>query len=194
MSRGLGPLQRRILGALVDRRDSDFYDAEKARDFIDPSDIPAVRARWRWYTLDLVDLAHFGDPRSERVSLRRAVHGLARTRRLETATSCPYDQPFGAYENDFGEYVGGIDLDELSTVDPRWPSRGRCLWFRLPPPPSLEDVPGDDQMWFLKDIADRSLFAYDVFREFTGTRDRRRAWDSEVGRFVHWLFCGPAPE
>jgi hypothetical protein len=90
MSRGLGALQCIILDALVDRRD-DFYDADKVSDFVDPTDIPAIRARWRWYTLDLVDLAHFGDPRSERVSLRRAVHSLARTRRLETATSCPYD-------------------------------------------------------------------------------------------------------
>src|SRR4051794_38044934 len=138
VSRGLGALQRRILGALVDRRDSDFYDASKVPDFVDPTDIPWIRARWRWYTLDLVDLAHFGDPRSERVSLRRAVHGLARTRRLETATSCPYDQPFAAWVNDFGEYFGGIDLNELRTVDPRWPSQGRCLWFRLPLPPSLD--------------------------------------------------------
>jgi hypothetical protein len=154
-----------------------------------------VRARWRWYTIDLLDLVEPGGRRSERVSLHRAVHRLNRAGRIQIADQdrCPYGDGywFGAYENEYGEYVGGFDLSELSTVDPRWPSgRGRTLWFRIPPPRLREHIPEDDQLAQLEAIED---FQPDAFLDFTETRNRRQAWQSPVGRYIRWLFCGPVP-
>jgi hypothetical protein len=199
MSRGYGAVERRLLDTLIQRRDHDCFSDPDLR--LDDDDLGDVRARWRWYTIDLLNLVEFGAPRSARVSLHRAVHGLHRARRLQIETACPYDQPFGAFENPFygdyeyyyeydpnDEYVGGFDLSELNTVDPRWPHRqGRCLWFRLSPP-SMDLAPDDDQMYVLEWIG-----GSDEFVEFTQTRDRVQAWNTPFARLLRWLFCGFMP-
>lgn len=105
---------------------------------------------------------------------------------------CPYDYRFGAYQNEFDEFVGGVDLSELSIVDPRWPSRrGRSLWFRLPPPREHGLVPANDQLVELEFLDDEQP---DAFRDFTELLDREKAWRSPVGRYIRWLFCGPMPD
>lgn len=198
VSRGIGAQQRRILDALIERRDNDIYDASGLDDLLG-SEVDEVRARWRWYTIDLLGVVQFGAPRSERVSFHRAVHSLHNRGRLDIATACPYDQPFGAHENEYGDLVGGLDLSELSTIDPRWSSsQGRCLWFRLRVPPmcTLDDLPFDDQMVIADDIAHPSYtnlnlpYHSEAFMDFTGTADRRDAWASDIGKFMHWLLCG----
>ena len=149
-----------------------------------------IRARWRWYTVDLLDLVEPGAQRSERVSLHRAVHGLNRARELQINEMCPYGCLFAPYQNEFDKYEGGLDLSQLSTVDPRWPNRqGRSLWFRLPPPQQVEQVPEDDQLAQLEDI---EYYQPDAFRDFTEALDHRQAWQSPVGRYIRWLFCGPS--
>jgi hypothetical protein len=35
-------------------------------------------------------------------------------------------------------------------------------------------------------------FIPEAFEEFMGVIDRRRAWDSHTGRYLHWLLCGPS--
>src|SRR5262245_24669624 len=100
MSRGLGALQRQVLDALIQRRENDSYPTTAAlAELLWPIETPVIRA---WYTLDLLDLVQFGAPRSERVSLHRAVHGLHGRHRVQIATARPYDQPFGAYQDYYG--------------------------------------------------------------------------------------------
>jgi hypothetical protein len=187
------------LGSLYDRQDQDIYDVSKLGSLFRP-DEPPVRARWRWYTIDLLGLAGFDTPRSTRVSLHRAVRTLAKQRRLHIRTENPYNGLFVPYteaesvagdgvgafhfDDDFVE-TGNLDLTELHRVDHRWPSGvGRHLWFRLAP---TVDIPEDDQVAVLQWLnEDRP----DGFVEFTETLDRNRAWKSEVGRFLIWLFCG----
>jgi hypothetical protein len=123
------------------------------------------------------------------------MHSLNQARRLQIAEQdrCPYGDGywFGAYENEYDEYVGGFDLSELSTEDPRWPSgQGRSLWFRLPPPRLREHIPEDDQLAQLEAIEE---FQPEAFQDFTETRDRWQAWQTPVGRYIRWLFCGPVP-
>ena len=102
-----------------------------------------------------------------------------------------------AYEDEYGDVVGGLDLSELSSVDPRWPNgQCRCLWFRLRVPlHAVECLPFDDQATIVEDLEGKSLeYVSDAFMEFTATLDRRAAWASEVGQFMRWLFCGPIPQ
>lgn len=192
MSRGPGALQRRILDALVSRGESDCYDTRELTElfpdrFLDQ--YTSIRARWRWYTIDLLDLVEFGDPRSHRVSAHRAVRSLARARWVQIRDHCPYDSPFLAQVDYYGHKFGGLDLAEVGQYpDPRWPSRqGRCLWFRLPPP-TLDHVPEDDQLIQLEDLQDG--YIPEAFDEFLGTTDRSKAWSSDTGQYLHWLLCG----
>jgi hypothetical protein len=150
-----------------------------------------LHARWRWYTIDLLDLVAFGDPRSHRVSAHRAVRALARARRVQIVDQCPYDDPFLAQVDYYGNQFGGLDLAEVSQyADPRWPGRqGRCLWFRLPPP-ITDDVPDDDQLIRLELLQEG--FIPEAFDEFMGTTNRSKAWNSNTGRYLHWLLCGPS--
>ena len=195
MSRGFGALQLRILDVLKRRGSSDRYSTHEIPGLIpdwmghEPQ-LRWIRARWRWYTVDLLDLVEPGGPRSERVSLHRAVHSLHWEHRLQIQEMCPHGHWFGGYENEYGDFVGGFDLSELSTVDPRWPSRqGRSLWFRLPPPLD-QHVPVDDQMAELEFLEEGGP---EEFRDFTEALDRPQAWQSSVGRYIRWLFCGPLP-
>ena len=207
MSRGFGAIQRKVLDALEHRRDNDTYDTKILGNFLDLSgvveqDEPTIRARWRWYTVDLLGLTPdadagrcpAGDPRSHRVSLHRAVRNLHQAGEVEIATTCPYPPVLGGFDYDDDDSLqltsSGLPLWELHDyVDPRWPDGpGRRLWFRLPPP-ALADVPLDDQIAILNFL---HLDPWD-FQEFTETVDRKQAWESEVGRFVRWLFCGPPP-
>jgi hypothetical protein len=194
VSRGIGGVQRRVLDALIQRRDYDYYGTETVHDLLGETEFSEVRARYRWYTVDLLDLVEFGGSRSERVSLHRAVRGLHRRGRVDITTSRPYEQPFGAYYDDYGYLAGGLDLSELSTVDPRWSSGpGRCLWFRLKVPVfhGVDNYfPFDDQMTILDEIVE---YQVDAFRDFAETLNRRDAWNSDTGRFIRWLFCGPLP-
>lgn len=192
MSRGFGSLQFNVLNALDRLASTDRYDAQRVSgQLIDASRIRWVRARWRWYTIDLLDLVESGGRRSERVSLHRAVRSLQRARRLQVEETCPYGHVFAPYENEYGEYEGGLYLPRLSIVDPRWPSRqGRSLWFRLPPPRRLEQVPEDDQIAQLDAI---DYYQPEAFRDFTEARDPLQAWQTPVGRYIRWLFCGPEP-
>lgn len=195
MSRGFGALQRRVLGSLWDRGETDCYDTRPVSDLFSRefrSGSGLLRARWRWYTIDLLDLVDFGAPRSDRVSAHRAVGALARAGRVQISERCPYDDPFLAQVDYYGNQFGGIDLAEISQyADPRWPNRqGRCLWFRLPPPVA-DDVPDDDQLAMLGLLVDG--FIPEAFDEFMGTINRRQAWNSQTGRYLLWLLCGPRP-
>jgi hypothetical protein len=193
MSQGPGALQRRVLGALWSRGETDRFDIRSVSDLF-PSEFldscSGLHARWRWYTIDLLDLTDFGDPRSHRESTHRAVRSLARARRLQINDRCPYDNPFLAQVDHYGNQFGGLDLAEISQyADPRWPGRqGRCLWFRLPPP-NADYVPVDDQLTQLELLQDG--FVPEAFDEFVGTTNRRKAWASPTGRYLHWLLCGP---
>lgn len=192
MSRGPGALQRRILGALWSRGELDCYDIRRLPDLFPDyflEQCTELRARWRWYTIDLLDVVAFGDPRSHRVNAHRAVRSLARARRLQIWDRCPYDDPFLAQADHYGHQFGGLDLAEISQyADPRWPTRqGRCLWFRLPPPVA-DHIPDDDQLIQLDLLQDG--YIPEAFHEFIGTLDRRKAWDSHTGRYLHWLLCG----
>jgi hypothetical protein len=185
------------MGALWDRGETDSYDVRQVSDFFprefqDYSGVSVLRARWRWYTIDLLDLVAFGDSRSDRVSVHRAVGALARAGRVQTTPWCPYGDPLLPQVDYYGDQFGGIDLAEISQhADPRWPSRqGRCLWFRLPPPVA-DDVPEDDQLTCLELLQDG--FIPEALDEFIGTANRRHAWQSRVGRYLRWLLCGPGP-
>jgi hypothetical protein len=187
MSRGIGARQRSVIDALVERSENDSYDAWGS----------VIRARWRWYTLDLLDLVPDSAPRSQRVSLHRAVRCLHQRGLLEIAPTCPYRPRHGRFLNEYGDLVGGLDISELSSVDPRWPTGpGRVLWFRLPAPSvadddqsPLDESLSDDQIYWLEDIV-----ASDVFADFSEALNRREAWTTEAGRLIQWLFCGPLPE
>lgn len=148
-----------------------------------------LHARWRWYTIDLLDLFAFGDPRGYRVSARRAVRSLARAHRVQIVDQCPYDEPFLAQVDYYGNHFGGLDLAEINQcADPRWPVRqGRHLWFRLPPP-ITDHVPDDDRLIRLELLQDG--FIPEAFDEFMGTTNRNKAWNSDTGRHLHWLLCG----
>jgi hypothetical protein len=192
MSRGPGALQRQVLGALWSRGESDCYDIGAlsdlfSREFLEQSTV--LHARWRWYTIDLLDLVTFGEPRSHRVSLHRAVRSLARTHRVQIVDQCPYDDPFLAQVDRYGNQFGGLNLAEVSQyADPRWPGRqGRCLWFRLPPAVTNYDL-DDDQSTQLELLQDG--FIPEAFDEFMGTIDRQKAWNSDTGRYLRWLLCG----
>ena len=196
MSKGIGAVQRRVLDSLIQRRDNDWYSTRTITGLVGPvdDDFPRVRARWRWYTADLLDLVEFGAPRGERVSIHRAVHTLHRRGRLDISTRMPYDQPYGAQLNEYGEYVGGVDLSELATVDHRWPTGpGRHLWFRLKAPRDPEFW--DDQICIVAEIAEgHPVYGQaEDFEEFAATLDRSAAWNSTVGQFLRWLFCGSQP-
>jgi hypothetical protein len=185
-----------VLGALWSRGETDCYDIRSvsdlfSREFLRHSVV--LRARWRWYTIDLLDLVDFGAPRSHRVSVHRAVRSLALAGRVQVSDRCPYDDPFLAQVDYYGNQFGGLDLAEISQyADPRWPGRqGRCLWFRLPPP-IAEYIPEDDQMIRLDLLLEG--FVPEAIDEFMGTSDRRKAWASHTGRYLRWLLCGPTPD
>lgn len=193
MSRGFGAVQRGVLNALVTRAEQDYYQvshdevAELLGEYAGPH---RVRARWRWYTIDLLDLVQFGCARTERVSVHRAIKALERTGRIQTMGQLPYPQPFAAYINYLSQLVGGVDLNELSKVDRRWPSSpGRALWFRLTAPhPDHAPIPEDDQLAVLDFI---ETWRPEAFEDFAATLDHERRWTTPTGRFLAWLFCGP---
>jgi hypothetical protein len=35
-------------------------------------------------------------------------------------------------------------------------------------------------------------FIPEAFEEFMGTTDRSKAWNSDTGRYLRWLLCGPS--
>lgn len=201
MSRGLGSLQRKVLDALLDRRVNDSYDAADADGLIDPDETPVIRARWRWYTVDLLDLVDIDAPRHDRVSLHRAIRSLHRGGKVEIATACPYPTKLGGYRDSGGRQVGGLYVPKLNYYadhivtyypDARWPyTQGRRLWFRLPPPTSRDDIPADDQIAFIDYLHTNPKAFQDFTEALRGHRHEEEAWRSAVGRFVRWLFCGP---
>lgn len=201
VSRGLGSLQRKVLDALVERRDNDSYDAGEITELVDPDNTPVIRARWRWYTVDLLGLVEIDAPRPERVSLHRAIHSLHDADLLEIATACPYPTKLGGYQNYYGQRVGSLYVPKLSyypdhmvayVADERWPyAQGRRLWFRLLPPITPDDIPPDDQIVFIDYLHTSNPKAFQDFTEKLRTYRLEEAWISPVGRFVRWLFCGP---
>jgi hypothetical protein len=181
-----------VLRELWTRGEEDSYEIRSVphlfpREFVDH--YSALRARWRWYTIDLLDLVYFGDPRSHRVSAHRAVRSLASIGRVQISERCPYDDPLLTQVDYYGNQFAGVDLSEISQyADARWPSRqGRCLWFRLPPP-IADYVPEDDQVNCLELLQDG--FIPEAIDEFLGTIDRRKAWSSRTGSYLRWLLCG----
>ncbi len=101
------------------------------------------------------------------------------------------DDPFLAEVDHYGYQFGGLGLAEVREyADSRWPGRqGRCLWFRLPPP-MTNHVPDDDQLVRLELLQEG--FIPEAFEEFMGTTDRSKAWNSDTGRYLRWLLCGPS--
>ena len=202
VSRGLGSLQRSVLDALVKRRDSDSYDAADVPGLVDIADTPFIRARWRWYTVDLLDLAESNAPRPDRVSLHRSIRSLHQAGQVDIATACPYPTILGGYRSSDGRRVGGLYVPKLSYsidigvryyADPRWPyAQGRRLWFRLPAPTNRSDIPADDQIAFIDYLHTDNPKAFQEFVQRLRTYGEDEAWTSPVGRFVRWLFCGPS--
>ncbi|WP_131816228.1 hypothetical protein [Mycolicibacterium porcinum] len=199
MSRGPGNLQRTILATLRDRARLDRFPGpwdEGISDFLSADiDVDVVRARWRWYTVDLLGLATPDTPRSARVSLHRAIGALERSHEIEVVRrKLPYSQPFGGHIDRYERLVGGIDLAELTDVDSRWPARPRqVVWFRLPPPhPDYEGVPADDQIAVIDAI--EGEWTPEPFEDFVGSIDPLGRWYTPVGEFLTWIFCGSRPE
>ena len=198
MSRGPGNLQRTILAALTAQGRLDRFPGpwgEEISAFLSPDfDIDVVRARWRWYTIDLLGLATPDTPRSARVSLHRAIGALERSHEIEVIRGeLPYGHPFGGYIDTHARPVGGIDLTELTHMDPRWPTRPRqAVWFRLPPPhPHYEDVPVDDQAAVINTI--EGEWTPEPFEDFVESIDPLGRWYTPVGQFLTWIFCGSRP-
>ena len=134
MSHGYGVQQRRLFDALEVKAQERFIEVveESRGEFLDPApsqlmaDIDMSRARWRWYTIELLGLAGPDTTRAERVSLHRAINSLGNAGELEVRGLMPYGEPFTRI---------GFNPAELSRFNPRWPHRrGRVLWFRRPPP------------------------------------------------------------
>lgn len=176
----------------MQRAELDVFHARGEAAFLVTGDweagpVPVLRARWRWYTIDLLDLVEIDSPRSARVSLHRAIRSLHRDGRVEAVGQLPYPQPFSAHINHVDRLVGGVDLAELAGVDPRWPSRtGRALWFRLPVP-DQGAIPHDDQLAVL-DFIDE--WRPEPFEDFVATIDHQRRWSTPTGQCLTWLFCG----
>ncbi len=199
MSHGYGVQQRLLLDALEvkarERFDEVVEDAQG--EFLDsaPSqmaDMDMSRARWRWYTIELLGLTGPATTRAERVSLHRAINSLGNAGELEVRGSMPYGgEPFTRIR---------FNPAELSRFNPRWPHRrGRVLWFRRPPPWDYEkarldgwpeELPEDDGSTIL-DFLDVSW--PDWFADFCGAADRERRWQTLSGAAVVWLFCGELP-
>lgn len=56
--------------------------------------------------------------------------------------------------------------------------------------PIADHVPDDDQLIRLELLQEG--FIPEAFDEFMGTTDRSKAWNSDTGRYLHWLLlCGP---
>lgn len=201
VSRGLGSLQRNVLDALIERRDNDSYDAADITELVDLAVTPLIRARWRWYTVDLLDLTESNAPRSERASLHRAIRSLHQAGQVDIATACPYPTILGGYRSSDGRRVGGLYVPKLSYyidigvryyADVRWPySQGRRLWFRLRAPTNRSDIPGDDQIAFIDYLHTNNPKTFQEFIEKLRTHAEDEAWKSAIGRFIRWLFCGP---
>lgn len=204
MSRGYGVQQRRILNALESKAREQFRDAvERARagtfdpDFDDElrrviDEAGIVRARWRWYTIELLGLTDRETPRGERVSLHRAIKNLGEMGSLEVRESMPYSRAFAR---------SGLDGADLARLNLRWPHRpGRALWFRTAPPWDTaaverrgwlpDDCPHDDGVYVL-DFS--HIDPPDWFADFCGAVDREHRWTTPTGALVAWLFGGTIP-
>lgn len=186
VSKGLGLRQREVLRALVEISIHDTYSWDDLSEvFVRHPDQPdKVVEPWRWYTIDLLGLASAGTPRSDRVSLHRAVKGLAAAGLVEVSRSFPHADRLAHNRNASGRNAfDRFDLRELWRSDDRFPAYpDRCLWFRISVPRGRRTATEH----FLDSIED---FTYDVddFLEFP---DRSLAWQSPLGRFITWLICG----
>ena len=200
MSRGYGLQQRRVLKAL-ERKSRDRFAAKGIPPWVsssisrsehDSGLLKISRARWRWYTIDLLGLVGPDAPRAERVRLHRAITALGDAGDLEVRGSMPYDEPFSEY---------GFNPVELARIDPRWPHRhGRVLWFRRPPPWDHDaawqdgyypaNLPADDGAVIL-DFLD--IERPEWFADFCGSAEPDRRWQTRSGAVVTWLFCGNLP-
>lgn len=200
MSHGYGVQQRRVLDVLEVKARERFNEVveEAQGEFLAsaPShfmaDMAMSRARWRWYTVELLGLAGPATTRAERVSLHRAIKSLRNAGELEVRGSTPYDKPFTRI---------GFNPAELSRFSSRWPDRrGRVLWFRRPPPWDYEkalnggyypeELPEDDGATVL-DFLD--VYWPDWFADFCEAADREHRWQTLSGAAVVWLFCGELP-
>lgn len=188
MSRGLGALQRQILLGLQQRGVDDRYYPPATLGLAMSGSV--IRARWRWYTIELLGLVDIDAAENARATVNQAINTLARRGHVRTTrTAYPYSTPFAGYSTGCGDVAGTVDLAELHHQDPRWPTRhGRRLWFRLPPPPQHR-VPPDDQLAILGHL---ERHRPDEFEDFAATLNRGHAWRSPVGQLLAWLLCGSA--
>lgn len=184
MSRGLGVKQRQLLDAM---------SAKQAESF------GGVTHRWRWFTLEICGLVTANTPRSEKVSLTRAVRRMAEQGILETVHGFPYD-------------FFWLRWQVLSVVGPL--SRpGRKLWFRPVPDEdvavveealrtaygqgdvsrfwnSLDALPGDD---VLMDFVDWWDWRDEEFIEFFNLIFEGRAGEAReswMGDYLAWIIFG----
>lgn len=177
------------MAALESQCAHDVYDVSDLSDELDGLCSP-VRARWRWYSIDLLGVVDGRASQVERATVLAAVRGLARRGHLDTVrTAYPYTDPFGGYLED-GRRMGRVDLAELREVDSRWPAHhGRRVWFRRRPP-ATAIIPVDDQISVLALLRrDRP----EAFEDFAATLDRRQAWSTPMGHLLAWLLCGNTP-
>jgi hypothetical protein len=186
MTRGLGCRQRHILAVLHRQADHDSYCADAVMRL--SGERYALRARWRWYTIEMVGLVNESSTETTRATANQAIRTLARRGRVQVWTGdYPYTAPFAGYCSENGKCVGAVNLAELHAIDSRWPPRhGRRVWFRLAPP-QRQEIPVDDQIAVLNYL---DTHRPEEFEDFAATLDRRRAWDSPVGQLLMWLLCG----
>jgi hypothetical protein len=186
MTRGLGCRQRHVLAALHQRADHDSYRADGA--MLLSGGRCVLRARWRWYTIEMVGLLNKHSAESRRAAANQTIRTLARRGRVQVWNGdYPYPAPFAGHCSQNDMYVGTVNLAELHAIDSRWPPRhGRRLWFRLPPPPR-HAIPVDDQIAVLNYL---DTHRPEEFEDFAAALDRRRAWKSPAGQLPMWLLCG----
>lgn len=190
MSKGLGVRQREVLRALVEISVHDTYSWDDLSEvFVRHPDQPdKVVEPWRWYTIDLLGLASAGTPRSDRVSLHRAVKGLATTGLVEVSRSFPHGDRLAPNRNAAGRNTfDRFDWRGLWLRHDRFPAHpDKCLWFRNSVPRGRRTAT-EHFLDSIEAIYDDGYSLVDDFLEFP-TRDL--AWQSPLGRFITWLICG----
>lgn len=144
----------------------------------------AVTHRWRWFTLEMCGLVTANTPRSEKVSLTRAVRRMAEQGILETVDDFPYDFFWWRWQ-------------ALWVVGPLY-RPGRKLWFRPVPHEDVEVVEEalrtaygqmQDASRFRNSL--EALPRDDVLMDFVAWWD----WgDEELIEFFNLIFEGRAGE
>ncbi|MDO2384306.1 hypothetical protein QRB41_12950 [Mycobacterium avium subsp. hominissuis] len=188
MSRGLGVRQREVLSVLVERSCHDSYSwSDLSEVFVrQAGDGDELVEPFRWYTIELLGLADAETPRSDRVSLHRAIKGLASRGFLEVSTSFPHADRLVSTGTTPG--LDRFSWGDLALFNKRFPLfPDRCLWFRNQVPPGWRTATEHylDSIEVPYESGGRSLFD-----DFLAFPDREHVWKLPLGRFIIWLIGG----